>query len=73
VTAAGLSVASCDPLYRFSVNEIRQRISETSDIILDQTRRNRDEFVWTSIRSIEELRQLRTGSMERFLADYELG
>jgi len=72
-TAAGLSVVSCDPLYRFSADEIRQRISDTADIILEQTRRNQDEFVWTSIRSIEELRQLRMTSMERFLADYEVG
>jgi len=72
-TEAGLSVVSCDPLYRFSADEIRQRISETSDIIIEQTRGNQDEFVWTSIRSIEELRQLRMGSMERFLADYEIG
>jgi hypothetical protein len=72
-TAAGLSVISCDPLYSFSGNAIRQRISETCDIIIDQIRRNQDEFVWTSIRSIEELRQLRMASMERFLADYETG
>src|SRR5689334_22116501 len=72
-TAAGLSVVSCDPLYRFSADEIRQRISETSDIIIEQTRRNQDEFLWTSIRSIKELQQLRMASMERFLADYEVG
>ncbi len=72
-TAAGFAVVSCDPLYCFSASEIRQRISETSEVILEQTRRNQGEFVWTSIRSIGELRELRMSSMERFLEDFEVG
>jgi len=71
--AAGLSTISCDPLYRFSAEEIRQRIRDTSDAVLEQTRRNREEFLWTSIRSIEELRQLRMSSVGLFLADFEEG
>jgi hypothetical protein len=72
-TAAGCSVISCDPLYRFAAHEISQRITETTEIIIEQTRRNRDEFVWTSVRSIEQLRSLRVSAMERFLADFETG
>ena len=72
-TARGHSVVSCDPIYRFSTSEVRQRIRETTEVILDQTSRNRHEFVWTSIPSVEELRSLRTRSMERFLNDFDRG
>lgn len=72
-TARGHAVVSCDPLYRFSTAEIRQRIRETTDVILDQTRRNQHEFVWTSIRSVEELRDIRTSSMDLFLNDFDAG
>src|SRR5258705_10873548 len=72
-TAAGLSVVSCDPLYRWSTAQIRRRIEETSETVIEQTERNRHESVWTSIRSIENLRELRMSSMERFLVDYEHG
>lgn len=72
-TAAGLSVVSCDPLYGFSSAGIQQRIAETTEIILEQTRRNQNEFVWTAISSIQELRQLRSSAMERFIADFETG
>jgi len=70
-TAVGLTVVSCDPLYRFTVADIRRRIAETTEVIIEQTQRNQQEFVWTSIRSVEELRQLRSSAMERFLADFE--
>jgi hypothetical protein len=72
-TGSGLSVVSSDPLYRFSASQIRQRILETSEVVLEQTLRNREEFVWTTINSIDDLRELRMSSMERFLADFEAG
>lgn len=72
-TAHGLSVISCDPLYRFSVEQIRERIRETTEVVLEQTRRNQHDFVWTSIHSIAELRMIRTSSMETFLSDFETG
>jgi len=71
--ARGHSVISCDPIYRFSTSQIRQRIRDTTDVILEQTRRNQHEFVWTSIRSVEQLRDIRTASMDTFLDDFEAG
>ena len=47
LTAAGGNVTSCDPLYHFSEKEIRQRIDDTSAEIIEQTRKNIDEFVWS--------------------------
>jgi len=72
-TAVGRSVTSCDPLYRFSADEIAHRVADTTEIIIEQTRRNQNEFVWTSIRSIEELRALRVSAMEQFLEDFKAG
>src|SRR5258706_6896915 len=72
-TRLGGHVTSCDPLYRWIGTEIRERISATSDQVLEQTRLNAHEFVWDTVRSIEELRQLRLGAMEVFLKDYEAG
>ena len=72
-TRHGTKVISCDPIYRWEMAQIRDRIATTYDEILDQTRRNADEFVWDSIRSVEELGQLRMAAMHAFLGDYGLG
>jgi len=52
-TRRGTKVISSDPIYRWETAQIRDRIAATYDEILDQTRRNADEFVWDSIRSVE--------------------
>src|SRR5207249_1290671 len=72
-TRLGGHVTSCDPLYRWNATEIRDRIIATSDEVLEQTRLNAHEFVWDTIRSVEELRRLRMEAMEAFLEDYEAG
>jgi hypothetical protein len=69
----GHRVVSADPLYQFSADEIGARIAATRDRILDETRRNCDEFVWDSIRSVEELDEIRMSAMRSFLADYDRG
>jgi len=72
-TRRGAKVISCDPIYRWETAEIRERIAATYDQILDQTRRNAEEFVWDSIQSVEELGQVRMAAMQDFLADYGPG
>jgi len=72
-TRRGASVTSCDPIYRWEAVRIRERIAATCDQILDQTRRNLDEFVWDSIRSVEELGEVRMAAMDDFLGDYGEG
>jgi hypothetical protein len=72
-TRRGTRVVSCDPLYRFDAADIRTRIGETYTEILEQTRRNQDEFVWDAIRSVDELGAIRMRAMEDFLADYDPG
>jgi len=72
-TRRGSTVVSCDPIYRYEVDQLRERIAATFEEILDQTRRNTTEFVWTEIRSVEELGQVRMAAMNDFLDDYATG
>jgi hypothetical protein len=72
-TRLGSTVISCDPIYRYGVEQLRERIASTRDTILEQTRRNAAEFVWETIHSVEELDQVRMAAMNEFLRDYPAG
>ena len=72
-TRRGSRVISSDPIYRWDAADIRHGIAATFDQILDQTRRNADEFVWDAIQSVEQLGQLRMAAMETFLDDFDPG
>lgn len=72
-TARGHAVVSCDPIYAFSADEIEQRVEATSPVILSETRRNQDDFVWTYFRSVEELGEVRLRAMRDFIADFPCG
>lgn len=69
----GKKVVSIDPVYRFSVEEVRARINETKDIVVEQTKKNLSNFVWTKIKDVEELEKMRLSAMENFLKDFEVG
>jgi hypothetical protein len=72
-TRRGSTVVSCDPIYRYNVEELRRRIASTCDEILEQTRRNEREFVWSTIRSVDELGTVRMAAMNDFLGDSPAG
>jgi hypothetical protein len=72
-TRLGSTVISCDPIYRWEAIDIRERVTTTRDEILEQTRRNAGEFVWDSIRSVDELGRIRMAAMEAFLDDFSDG
>lgn len=67
------NVLSIDPIYRFSAAELRQRIMETKDVVIEQTKNNLQKFVWTKIKTIEELEEIRLAAMGHFLEDFEKG
>jgi hypothetical protein len=69
----GRRMVSCDPLYQLTATEIKTHIDEIYDDIIGQTRQNRDQFVWTFIKSTEELGHIRMTAMRTFLADYDQG
>lgn len=68
----GKNVVSIDPIYRLSRTEIENWIDETCKIVMAQTKKNRDKFVWSTIGSVEELFKIRMESMKEFLSDYEV-
>jgi hypothetical protein len=73
-TLMGGRVTSCDPLYQFTKQQIKERIAATFEEVIEQHRRNAHEFVWgTRIKNVEQLGLARMAAMQRFLNDYELG
>ncbi|MGF1566818.1 MAG: SAM-dependent methyltransferase [Nodosilinea sp.] len=73
LTRRGGRVVSFDPIYAATAAAIRDRIAATFDDVLDKVRANQGEFVWTQIRSPEELGRVRQAAMDAFLADFEAG
>ena len=74
VTRRGGRIVSCDPLYQFDAEQIRQRIADTSAEVLAQARQNAHEFVWDdAIPDVDALERVRMAAMTTFLDDYEEG
>ena len=69
----GHSVTSFDPVYQFSKEELEQRIEEVRITVMQQMKENMDNYVWTNIKSLEELESVRMSAMKLFLEDYERG
>lgn len=69
----GRTVVSCDPLYGLTAGQIEQRIAETYEAVISQTKQNQQKFVWERIKSPEELGALRMSAMREFLQDFEQG
>ena len=66
-------IVSIDPIYQFSAKDIEQRINDTSYIIANELKANREKFVWDSFKSPSELVDTRLKTMNIFLKDYENG
>jgi len=73
LTRRGGSVVSIDPLYELARAAIEQRIAETFELVMSQTERERQRFVWREVRDPEHLAATRMGAMRAFLEDYECG
>ncbi len=73
MTRLGYKVISCDPIYQFTGDEIRQRVNETCEKIIDGVRVTYDNFFWRDIQSPEHLGQIRIAAMRQFLEDFSLG
>lgn len=69
----GAKVISVDPIYIFTKSEIENRVEETYEVVLEQTSRNMEKFIWKEFKSVEELGKVRMDAMKNFLADYEKG
>ena len=69
----GYQVTSFDPIYRFSTDELRQRIDEVRDVVMQQMSENMENYVWTNIKNLDDLENTRMSAMRLFLEDYEKG
>lgn len=69
----GYSVTSFDPVYQFSKESLQKHIDEVRVTVMEQMRANVDNYVWTNIKSLEELENIRMSAMKLFLSDYEKG
>lgn len=73
MTRRGNRVVSVDLLYRFSAEEIAQRIRDVYDDMVEGARRKADSFQWSDFRSPEDLGRRRMEAMQIFLGDYPAG
>jgi SAM-dependent methyltransferase len=69
----GYKVTSLDPIYQFTKEQIDNRIQEVYDDVINQTKNNKEKFIWNSIHSIEELGSIRMSAMKEFIDDYNSG
>jgi hypothetical protein len=72
-TQQGYRVTSCDPIYRFTVEEISNRIDETYDTVVTGAKANLDRYVWEEIGSPDHIGEARMAAMRRFLEDFPPG
>ena len=72
-SARGGSIVSVDPIYAFSRAEIESRIDDTYRKVMDQLRKNVDDYVWTHFKGPDDLGATRMAAMRDFLADYDAG
>ena len=68
-----IKVVSADPLYQFSVPQIRKRIADTAPTVAAQIKENAEDFVWNHFKSVTELVAARMKAMQVFLADFDAG
>jgi hypothetical protein len=73
LTKRGGNVVSLDPIYVFDAAQIKIRVSETYETVMTQMRKNKSDYVWRNIASVEQLGGVRMSAMEIFLADFEAG
>ena len=71
VSSNGGDVTSIDPIYRFNADQIWSRIDKVYPQIMEQVSKNKNDYVWKNISSVEELGKVRMEAMMAFLKDYK--
>ena len=60
---AGNSVISCNSIYQFTTEQIKNIITQTYPIIIQDLEANYHKFVWQDIKSPEELGNIRISAL----------
>jgi hypothetical protein len=66
MTEIGHSVVSVDPIYQFSVEQIKQRVQETYEPVISQVKQNAKRYIWKNFCDAGELGHARLAAMENF-------
>lgn len=69
----GCDITSYDPIYQFNKEELEKRIEDVRGIVMQQMSENMDNYIWTKIRDLHQLEQIRMDAMKSFLNDFEAG
>lgn len=67
------NVTSFDPIYQFTKEQLISRIEETKDAVIKQTKENKDNFCWNTIKDLDELESIRMYAMNKFIEDFDDG
>jgi len=70
---AGNEVISFDIIYQFTREQLESQIHKTKDIVIQQTKENMGNYIWTVIKDLDDLEKARMGAMRLFLNDYDKG
>ena len=69
----GCDITSYDPIYQFNKEELEKRIEDVRGTVMQQMSENMDNYIWTKIRDLNQLEQIRMDAMKLFLDDFEVG
>ena len=67
----GCDITSYDPIYQFSKEELEKRIEDVREIVMQQMSENMDNYIWTKIRDLNQLEQIRMDAMKLFLNAFD--
>ncbi|MEZ5491131.1 MAG: SAM-dependent methyltransferase [Gammaproteobacteria bacterium] len=71
ITALGGNIVSVDPIYQFSAAQIRSRIDAVYPQLMTRMEEDEKKYVWSTIKDVNQLGEIRMSAMETFLSDYE--
>ncbi len=69
-TAMGLNVVSCDPLYEMSIDDIRQKIVVSADMLYPKIVAAIDDFNWHYFKDPADLKDKRLAAANKFMEDF---
>jgi hypothetical protein len=72
-TVKGQRVTSFDLIYQFTTEQIELQIYKTKDIVMEQMRQNKNNYVWSHFKDESDLEQFRMYAMRLFLDDFDKG
>jgi hypothetical protein len=73
LTKMGGQITSCDPVYKFSTEQLKSRVSETYATIMTQLEKNKSDYIWKNFSSVENLGATRMMAMNEFFSDFDAG